>query len=142
MGDFPANHGIISPEAALDPEAADYPGFKPRGEAMSLDESPFNPAFMKQAKLMQDKMAQAQENARKRTVTAASGGGMVTVTANGGGQVVSIQIDPQVVDPQDLEMLTDLIISAVNQALAQAQGMVAEEVAHICVDFDIPKMFG
>jgi DNA-binding YbaB/EbfC family protein len=84
-------------------------------------------------------MAQAQENARKMTVTASSGGGMVTVTANGAGLLASMRIDPQVVDPQDIEMLTDLIVSAVNQALLQAQGMVAEEVAHVCVDFALPK---
>ena len=108
---------------------------------MSLDETTLNPALLKQAKLMQEKMGQAQENASKRTVTASSGGGMVSVTVNGGNQVVSMQIDPQVVDPQDIDMLTDLVISAVNQALAQAQGMVAEEVAHVCVDFSLSKMF-
>ncbi|MDR2456732.1 MAG: YbaB/EbfC family nucleoid-associated protein, partial [Deltaproteobacteria bacterium] len=101
---------------------------------MSADESSFNPSILKQAKLMQERINQAHEIARGKTVTATSGGGMVTVTANGACQVISLQIAPQVVDPQDIEMLTDLVISAVNQALAQAQGMVAEEVAHICVD--------
>lgn len=108
---------------------------------MSADDSSYNPGFLKQAKLMQERIFQAQEIARNKTVTASSGGGMVTVTANGACQVVSMQVAPQVVDPQDIEMLTDLIISAVNQALAQAQGMVAEEVAHICVDFNLPKLF-
>ena len=108
---------------------------------MSIDESSFNPSFLKQAKIMQERINQAQEIARNKTVTATSGGGMVTATANGACQVVALQIAQQVVDPQDIEMLSDLVISAVNQALAQAQAMVAEEVAHICVDFNLPKMF-
>jgi DNA-binding YbaB/EbfC family protein len=106
---------------------------------MPDEETAFSPTLLKRAKLMQERMSQAQENARKRTVTANSGGGMVSVTVNGGGQVVSMQIDPQVVDPQDIEMLTDLVISAVNQAMALTQGMVAEEVARVCAD--LPSVF-
>ena len=108
---------------------------------MSSDEIRFNPSLLKQAKLMQERINQAQEIARNKTVTATSGGGMVTVTANGACQIVSLQISPMVVDVQDIEMLTDLIISAVNQALAQAQGMVSEEVTHMCRDFSLPKLF-
>jgi DNA-binding YbaB/EbfC family protein len=108
---------------------------------MSIDESGFNPSILKQAKIMRDKISQAQQIARDKTVTATSGGGMVTATVNGASQILSLQITPQVVDPQDIEMLSDLIISAVNQALAKAQALVAEEVAHVCVDFNLPKIF-
>ncbi|MDR1656607.1 MAG: YbaB/EbfC family nucleoid-associated protein [Deltaproteobacteria bacterium] len=108
---------------------------------MSNDESLFYPNLLKQAKLMQDKITQAQEAARLKTVTATSGGGMVTAVANGAFQLVSLQIDTRIVDPQDMEMLTDLVISAVNQAIAKAQALATEEMASISMDLNLPKIF-
>jgi DNA-binding YbaB/EbfC family protein len=108
---------------------------------MPEDDAVIDPALLNRAKLMRSKITQAQENARQKNVSASSGGGMVTATASGGGQLVSLQIDPQVVDVQDIEMLTDLVISAVNQALARAQALVAEEMAAICAELPLPKLF-
>ena len=107
---------------------------------MSEDDNIIDPALLNRAKLMRSRITQAQENARQKSVSASAGGGMVTATASGGGQLVSLQINPEVVDVQDIEMLTDLVISAVNQALAQAQAMVAQEMAAICDELPLPKL--
>ena len=73
--------------------------------------------MMKQARKMQEQLAVAQDNLAQTTVEASAGGGMVKVTVNGGMQLESITIDPDAVDPEDVEMLQDLIIAAVNEAL-------------------------
>ena len=74
--------------------------------------------IMKQAQKFQTKMAKLQEELSEKTVEASAGGGMVTVVANGGQDVLSISIDPEVVDPDDVEMLQDLIMAAVNDAFS------------------------
>lgn len=87
--------------------------------------------MMKQAQKLQSKMMKMQEELEKETVEASAGGGMVKVVANGKQQVVSIEIEKEVVDPDDVEMLQDLVVAAVNDALAQAQEMVSERMGKL-----------
>jgi len=87
--------------------------------------------IMKQAQQLQSRMLKLQEELAERTVEASAGGGMVRVVANGKQQVLSIQIEEEVVDPEDVDMLQDLILAAVNDALAKAQEMVSQEMGKI-----------
>ncbi len=96
--------------------------------------------LMRQAKKMQQEMAKIQEEAKKKTVEASAGGGMVTVTANGGMEIVSIKIEREVVNPDDIEMLQDLIIAAANEALRRAQQMVSEEMSKVTGGLNLPGM--
>jgi len=98
--------------------------------------------IMKQAQKFQTKMAKLQEELSDRTVEASAGGGMVTVVANGGQDVLSISIDPEVVDPDDVEMLQDLIMAAVNDALNKAKAMMNEEMGQLTKGMNIPGMPG
>jgi len=98
--------------------------------------------IMKQAQKFQTKMAKLQEELSERTVEASAGGGMVTVVANGGQDVLSISIDPEVVDPDDVEMLQDLIMAAVNDALNKAKAMMNEEMGQLTKGMNIPGMPG
>jgi DNA-binding YbaB/EbfC family protein len=77
---------------------------------------------------MQEKMNAAQDELEDKTVTAEAGGGMVTVTANGAQKITSIEIDREAVDPDDLELLEDLVIAGVNKALEDASEMAQEEM--------------
>jgi len=95
---------------------------------------------MKQAQKLQSKMARLQEELAEKTVEATSGGGMVNVTANGGQQIVSIHIEKEVVDPDDVEMLQDLVMAAVNDALSRAQEMVSEEMGKLTGGLNIPGL--
>ena len=94
--------------------------------------------LMKQAQQMQQKMLQLQEEIAKRTLDASVGGGMVTVTVNGKSEVLRIKIEPQVVDPNDVEMLEDLIVAGVNEAIRKAQEMVSEEMSKLTGGLKIP----
>jgi DNA-binding YbaB/EbfC family protein len=87
--------------------------------------------MMKQVQKMQEDMAKLQAELEERTVEAIAGGGMVTAVVNGKQEVLSLRIDPEVVDPDDVEMLQDLVIAAVNSGLRQAQEMVASEMAKL-----------
>lgn len=84
--------------------------------------------LLEQAQAFQKRMVELQEELGKQTVTGQAGGGMVTVTANGKLEVVSVQLEPQCVDPRDIPMLQDLIVAATNQALAQARAMAEREM--------------
>jgi DNA-binding YbaB/EbfC family protein len=97
--------------------------------------------LMKQAQQMQQKMLKMQEEMAQRTVEASVGGGMVTVMANGKAEVLRIKIEPQVVDPEDVEMLEDLILAGVNEALRKAQEMVADEMSKLTGGMKIPGLF-
>lgn len=97
--------------------------------------------IMNQAKMMQNRLAQIQEEMGNKTVEASSGGGMVTVTANGRQEVLSVKIEPEVVNPNDVEMLQDLIQAAVNDALRKAQELVAQEMAKVTGGLKIPGLF-
>ena len=87
--------------------------------------------LMKQAKKMQEEMQRAQEELADLEVSASSGGGMVTVTANGKQEVLAIEIKPDAVDPDDVEMLEDLVLAAVNEALRQASEAASEHMAKV-----------
>jgi DNA-binding YbaB/EbfC family protein len=96
--------------------------------------------MMKQAQKLQSQMMKLQEELADKTVESSSGGGMVTVVANGRQQIVSIQIENEVVDPDDVEMLQDLILAAVNDALAKAQEMVSSEMGKLTGGLNIPGL--
>lgn len=96
--------------------------------------------MMKQAQKLQSKMMKLQEELADKTVETSAGGGMVRVVANGRQQVVSIAIDKEVVDPEDVEMLQDLVLAAVNDALAKAQEMVAAEMGKLTGGFNVPGL--
>lgn len=87
---------------------------------------------------MQERVKKLQEEAAGKTVEAASGGGMVTVVANGRQEVLSIKIDPSVVDPSDIEMLQDLIAAAVNEALRKSQDLMKEEMGRLTAGMGLP----
>ncbi len=98
--------------------------------------------LLKQAQKFQSKMAELQEELNERTVEASAGGGMVTAVANGKQDILSITIDPEVVDPDDVEMLQDLIMAAVNDALTRAKDMTNEEMGKLTKGMNIPGMPG
>ena len=81
-------------------------------------------ALMKQAQQMQEQLAKAQAEAQNEVAEASAGGGMVTARANGAGQLVAISIDPRAADPDDVEMLADMVLAAANEAIRSAQGAV------------------
>ncbi|HHU69910.1 MAG TPA: YbaB/EbfC family nucleoid-associated protein [Thermoanaerobacterales bacterium] len=97
--------------------------------------------MMKQVQKMQDQMQKLQEELEERTVEATVGGGVVSVTVNGQKELKEIKISPEAVDPDDIEMLQDLIIAAVNEALNKADEMVASEMQKITGGMKIPGLF-
>jgi len=96
--------------------------------------------MMKQAQKLQAKMLSLQEELADRTVETTSGGGMVKVVANGKQQIVSIEMEKEVVDPEDVEMLQDLILAAINDALAKSQEMVSSEMGKLTGGLNIPGL--
>ena len=96
--------------------------------------------MMKQAQQLQSKMLKLQEELAEKTIETTSGGGMVKVVANGKQQVVSIQIEKEVVDPDDLEMLQDLVLAAINDALIKSQEMVSGEMSKLTGGMNIPGL--
>ncbi len=97
--------------------------------------------MMKQAQKLQSKMMEMQQELGNRMVSAQAGGGMVEATANGRQEVVSLRIDPEVATPEDVEMLQDLILAAVNEALNRAREMMAQEMSKLTGGLQIPGMF-
>jgi len=97
--------------------------------------------MMKQAQKLQAKMMAMQEEIGNRTVTAQAGGGMVEAVVNGRQELLSLKIDPEVVVPEDVEMLQDLIQAAVNEALNRAKEMMAAEMAKLTGGMQIPGLF-
>lgn len=98
--------------------------------------------IMREAQKLQSEMQKMQEDAKTKTVEASAGGGMVTVVANGGGEIVSIKIEKDVVNPDDVEMLQDLILAAANEAIRRAQQMVQEEMSKLTMGLQLPGMGG
>jgi len=96
--------------------------------------------LMKQAQKLQSKMLKLQGELAEKTVETTSGGGMVKVVANGRQQIVSIQIEEEVIDPDDVEMLQDLILAAINDALTKSQEMVSGEMSKLTGGINIPGM--
>ncbi|MDF1545645.1 MAG: YbaB/EbfC family nucleoid-associated protein [bacterium] len=96
--------------------------------------------MMKQVQKMQEKMARLQEELEQMEVEGSSGGGMVKVTANGKGDVTGLTIDPEVVDPEDVEMLQDLILAAVSQAKEKSQEAQTEQMSEVTGGLNIPGL--
>jgi DNA-binding YbaB/EbfC family protein len=96
--------------------------------------------MMKQAQQLQARMLKIQAELAERTVASAVGGGMIKVVANGRQQVVSIQIEREVVNPEDVEMLQDLILAAVNDALTKSQEMVSSEMGKLTGGLNLPGL--
>jgi hypothetical protein len=93
---------------------------------------------MKQAQKMQEQMARVQEELANKTVEAAAGGGMVTVTANGKQEILAVKISPEVINPQDSAMLEDLVTAAVNEALRSSRELLQQEMTKITGGLRIP----
>lgn len=96
--------------------------------------------LMKEVQRIQSEMIRIQEEAKNKTVEASAGGGMVVATANGAGEIVSIRIERELVNPDDIEMLQDLIVAAVNEALRRAKEMVQEDMAKLTGGLNIPNL--
>jgi DNA-binding YbaB/EbfC family protein len=94
--------------------------------------------IMRQAQQLQAKMLKVQEEMAARTVEASAGGGMVTAVANGRQELISIRIEKEAVNPEDVEMLQDLVLAAANAALKKAQEMVSEEMKKLTGGLNIP----
>ncbi|HMA75912.1 MAG TPA: YbaB/EbfC family nucleoid-associated protein [Candidatus Krumholzibacteriaceae bacterium] len=97
--------------------------------------------FLKQAQQVQQKIARIQEELSDEVVEATAGGGMVKVAMNGSHEVVSISIDPEVVDPEDIEMLEELIVAAVNEARSEVEDMIKQRMGSITGGISIPGLF-
>lgn len=97
--------------------------------------------IMKQAQMMQQKMAKLQEEAAEKTAEGAAGGGAVIAVANGKNQLLSLTIKKEAVDPEDVEMLQDLVMAAVNEALAKVHSEMAEQMSKLTGGLNIPGLF-
>jgi nucleoid-associated protein EbfC len=96
--------------------------------------------MMKEAQKLQARMLKMQEELAEKTVESAVGGGMIKVVANGRNQVVAIRIEKEVVNPEDVEMLQDLILAAVNDALTKSQEMVAAQMSKLTGGLNLPGL--
>ena len=99
-----------------------------------------NRKMIKQAQQLQRRMAELQEELESATVEATSGGGVVTVVVTGKMTVESLQIDQEVVSPEDVEMLQDLVLAAVNEGLSKAQDMVSSRMSALTGGLNIPGL--
>ncbi len=96
--------------------------------------------LMKQAQKMQEQMAQTQAELEKKIVEVSAGGGKVKVTANGAGDVIAIKIDKEIVDPNDVEFLEEIVLSAVKQAIEQGKALAQSEMTKITGGFGVPGL--
>ncbi len=97
--------------------------------------------MLKQVQKIQAEMARIQEELANKTVETTAGGGAVRVVANGQLELVEIKVDPAAIDPEDPELLEDLLLAAVNEALRKAREMVAEEMGRVTGGLKIPGLF-
>lgn len=97
--------------------------------------------MMKQVKKMQEQMMKAQEELGSKTVEGSAGGGVVTVSANGHKKILGISIKPEAVDPDDVEMLQDLVLTAVNDALTKAEELANQDMGKFTGGMKIPGLF-
>ncbi len=114
-----------------------YKGFA--GSGMNSGKKVSN--VIMQAQKMQEEMEKVQEELGEKTVEATAGGGMITVTANGNKEIVSLKINPEAVDPDDVETLEDLVMVAVNDAVKKADDMMAEGMNAVTGGISIPGLF-
>ena len=98
-------------------------------------------AMMKQAQKMQQELLRMQEEQERKTYTAKSGGGMVSATVNGKHEVVALEINPEAVDPDDVEMLQDMVIAAVNEAMRNADSDAAQNMSRLTGGLNLGGMF-
>lgn len=96
--------------------------------------------MMKQVRKMQEQLAQAQESMKDVTIDASAGGGMVKATVNGDLELVSIQIDPDALDPEDVDLLQDMIVAAVNEAIRGVSEVASKQMSSITGGLNIPGM--
>jgi nucleoid-associated protein EbfC len=96
--------------------------------------------MLQQVQQMQEQVAKAQEELATQTVEATAGGGMVTVTVNGALQIVSVKIDPQAIDPEDPEMLADMILAATNEAIRSAQSLMESRLGGMMGGLGLPGL--
>lgn len=97
--------------------------------------------LIKQAQSFQKKIEEKQQELEVKTVEASSGGGVVVAVANGKKQIIDIKIKPEAVDPDDVEMLEDLVLAAINEALKRAEEMIAMEMGKLTQGVNIPNLF-
>jgi len=97
--------------------------------------------LLKQAQQVQERLAEMQAKLGEKTVEASAGGGMVTVVMNGRHEVVSVKIEPEVVNPSDVEMLEDLVIAALGEARSKVDEMIKQEMSSLTGGLPIPGMF-
>ena len=97
--------------------------------------------MLKQAQRIQAQLAKVQEEMAQKTIEASSGGGMVSVVVNGNQEVISIKIEREVVNPDDIDMLQDLVLAAVNEGIRKSQEMVTEEMKRLTGGLSIPGLF-
>ncbi|WP_123042794.1 YbaB/EbfC family nucleoid-associated protein [Cohnella candidum] len=97
--------------------------------------------MMKQVKKMQEQMMKAQEELGTKSVDGSAGGGVVTVTVNGHKKVTNIVIKPEAVDPEDVEMLQDLVMTAVNDAISKADELANQDMGKFTGGMKIPGLF-
>lgn len=96
--------------------------------------------IMEQAKGMQEKMAKIQQDLAQKTIAGSSGGGMVMVTVNGQGDVISVSIEKDVIDPGESEMLQDLIVAATNDAIRKSKELSKQEMAQLTGGLNLPGL--
>jgi nucleoid-associated protein EbfC len=96
--------------------------------------------LMQQAQQMQEQMAKAQADLASETVEASAGGGLVTVKATGAGDIISIAIDPKAIDPDDAELLEDLVLAAVNEAIRSAQSLAQSKLGAVTGGLGLPGL--
>ncbi len=97
--------------------------------------------IMKQAQQMQARIARVQQELETKEVEATAGGGMVTARVNGKQQLLELNIEKDVVDPEDVEMLQDLVLAAVNEAIKKSQDMIQEEMGKVTGGMNLPGLF-
>ena len=97
--------------------------------------------LVKQAQEMQKKISDMQTQLAGRTVSATAGGGMVTVTANGARELVAIKLEREIINPDDPDMLSDLVLAAANEALKKAQEMLSQEMNQLTGGLNLPGLF-
>ena len=98
-------------------------------------------AMMKQVQKMQQEMLRAQEELQNKTYTATAGGGMVTASVNGSHEIVALEIKPEAVDPEDVEMLQDMVIAAVNEAMRAAEAEASNSMSKITGGLNLGGLF-
>lgn len=97
--------------------------------------------MMKQVKKMQQEMEKAQAALKEKTVTGSAGGGAVTVTANGHKEILSVVIKPEAVDPEDVDLLQDLVLTAINDALKKADELIQQDMGRFTGGLNLPELF-